>query len=533
MVVTQSVQKKLVTILALCALAFVVLSAPVISYVSFNNHTRNASDQQERLVEAVSQSASIAAYVQNETIAQDVLNGLMLDDEIRYVRLLGEEGFSAESEGIPPDQTMPETHLTEHILRSPVEPHEKIGSLMVWANEPLIRRRAIDSVKNDILLLVSLSVLFSIASILAANRLVGAPLRDLARQLSQARPGSSEVIRVGAAHQQDEIGLVANSVNSFLGITREALEAERDLRLKVEKLDRHYRNIFASTHVGIVVMDENGVLLHNNPVLLERIIPLSANDRSRLPEKAFFDLAFRRPVEAWTLVDSVREQGGTASADLELVSSDGSPAWVHCIVSSSRDKDTGEQLVEAVMYDVTSRIVEASKAQRMAQEDPLTGLQNRRGCELYFERTSSQAAGMSELAAMVLDLDGFKAVNDSLGHAAGDQLLKVIAQRLQACVRSDSDLVGRFGGDEFVVILNLPSKNADAVGRIAQKILDEVSRPIPMDGASDVSVGVSIGIACSRHFPGFDQLIKAADAAMYLVKSTGKNSFQFAKHADK
>ena len=128
-------------------------------------------------------------------------------------------------------------------------------------------------------------------------------------------------------------------------------------------------------------------------------------------------------------------------------------------------------------------------------------------------------------AVMFIDLDGFKAVNDTLGHDAGDYVLQQVAQRMLSCVRK-TDTVARIGGDEFLIIateINAPEN----VALIAEKVIKQVSQPVIFNGQQAV-VGASIGIALfPDHDKNMDQLIKQADEAMYRVKKAGRNGFCF------
>jgi diguanylate cyclase (GGDEF)-like protein len=128
-------------------------------------------------------------------------------------------------------------------------------------------------------------------------------------------------------------------------------------------------------------------------------------------------------------------------------------------------------------------------------------------------------------AIMFLDLDGFKNVNDTLGHDAGDYVLKQVAQRLLSCVR-ETDTVARVGGDEFLIIAT-EIHHPDNAAHIAEKVIQTVSQPIMINGEQAV-VGTSIGIALyPEHSEEMDRLIKLADEAMYKVKNAGKNNFRF------
>ena len=181
----------------------------------------------------------------------------------------------------------------------------------------------------------------------------------------------------------------------------------------------------------------------------------------------------------------------------------------------------------AVFGDVTEKKQAEEKIHYQANYDSLTGLPNR---QLFQDRLRSAIASAkrngAQLALLFIDLDRFKEVNDSAGHAAGDKLLIQVAKRLKECIR-ESDTLARLGGDEFTVILNNLSKNHD-VEAISRTMLELLERPFCLGGGIDAVISASIGIAL---YPtdGADDgtLVKNADAAMYRVKETGRNGFEF------
>lgn len=167
---------------------------------------------------------------------------------------------------------------------------------------------------------------------------------------------------------------------------------------------------------------------------------------------------------------------------------------------------------------------ELERVSMIAFYDQLTGLQNRRSFMLSFEQILDRAKRTQQgVACLFVDLDGFKAVNDTLGHQAGDYVLQMVAKAMRGLVRK-SDIVGRIGGDEFVIVLPMLAKPDDAVA-VADKILQVVARPIDIDGRI-AGVSASIGIS---HFPEdgvrAETLLQCADGAMYVAKKGGKNRY--------
>ena len=165
---------------------------------------------------------------------------------------------------------------------------------------------------------------------------------------------------------------------------------------------------------------------------------------------------------------------------------------------------------------------------KIAYHDPLTGLPNRKLFQEKLIQTVEWAEGADQIVALLfLDLDGFKAINDTEGHVVGDLLLKSVAQRLKGCLRN-SDTVARLGGDEFVVILTgIPG---DQVSRVAQKLLDTLAQPFVIQ-SKKVTVTTSVGISLyPSDGKGIETLIVEADQAMYRSKESGKNQYTFASH---
>lgn len=218
------------------------------------------------------------------------------------------------------------------------------------------------------------------------------------------------------------------------------------------------------------------------------------------------------------------------SAGTVLVRRDGSRVAIEDSAAPIVDRDGQASGAVIVFHDVTEARSMAMKMAHLAQHDFLTQLPNR----VLLNDRIAQAINLAErsgnaIALMFLDLDHFKDINDSLGHAAGDQLLQAVAERLLACVRN-SDTVSRNGGDEFVVLL-AEGRNMQDSSVTAQKIINALAKPFVID-QHELRVTCSIGISV---YPvdadNADALLKNADTAMYHAKEAGRNNYQFFKHA--
>ena len=206
--------------------------------------------------------------------------------------------------------------------------------------------------------------------------------------------------------------------------------------------------------------------------------------------------------------------------EYRLLAKDDSVVWVHEEAVLVRD-EAGEPLYwQGVFYDLTERKALEERLHYQAFHDSLTDLPNR---QLFMDRLG-QALRRSKrwhkrVAVLFMDLDGFKLVNDSLGHEAGDALLTLVAQRLRRCLRPE-DTLARFGGDEFVMLIEALDDPAQAV-RVAERIMEELRRPVIMEGRDlyvIASIGISLGGARTHDADG---LLREADTAMYRAKDTG------------
>lgn len=528
-----SLEYKLVLTLTLGALIFSVIAGALLFAHGYSQELDRNHSNIDNLAATVHSSASIAAFVRNDAIAKDVTEGLLLNPEILAVRIESNDGYRSVRWRNPATPEWDPDNEVQYALHSPTAQDKPIGSLHILTNAELIAEHARNTAFLQLLTLLAQCAVLVLLMVLVFRRLIGRPLADLERQLLSVQPGMQQRIEVPPKHTHSEIGLLAESVNSYLAASERAITAERLLHKRVESMEDHYHRIFESTGVGVMVLDMDGTLINCNAVLRNRILSATAPLNPAGPgliQHGFFSLVFTHPERAWALVERARSSGQIAAADLELHEPNGQRHWVHCIFSVHQPSNGGFPFIEAVLYDVTSRREREETALRTAERDALTDVINRRGAESYIDRAIADARECEAgVTLLYLDLDGFKEINDRHGHSAGDTVLVEVTNRLARLRQRSSDLLSRMGGDEFVIVSYDCRKHDAVVTELANAIIAVLAEPVRLDCGESVLIGVSIGIAC---FPddGNDRhtVLLAADQAMYQAKRCGRNRYVYA-----
>jgi diguanylate cyclase (GGDEF)-like protein/PAS domain S-box-containing protein len=311
----------------------------------------------------------------------------------------------------------------------------------------------------------------------------------------------------------------------FRSISRDITErkkAEEALKDSEEK----YRTLIENINDVFYALDAQGNISYVSPVV-ERYTHYKVSD---LIGKPFTPLIY--PDDLPALLESFNRlvSGQLEPWEFRIVDKDGRVIFVR--TSSRPLYENGEIVgITALMTDITERKQMEQKLEEMATHDFLTGLPNR---ILLTDRFTIAAAlshrNKARLAVMSLDLDKFKTINDTLGHAAGDQVLKTVATRITGLIRA-SDTLARVGGDEFVLVM-LETKRKEDAAFIAQKILDAFAEPLLIDGHL-LNLSTSIGIAVyPEDAADLETLVKKSDAAMYYSKGHGRNQFKFFSDGD-
>ncbi|MFW6193263.1 MAG: diguanylate cyclase domain-containing protein, partial [Gemmatimonadota bacterium] len=316
------------------------------------------------------------------------------------------------------------------------------------------------------------------------------------------------------------IGVVLSETFFLADIAWEACIGVGALLLLVDEKDRLHREslrnrrrfeaLFEHSGDGILVVDADGRIRAANPAASEMV----GAGRDDLDGRTLLDLF----ADDAALPSGPSDVAGRAGLSVETVCRSGSGDEFPVELTISAYEVDGTPAMQVLLRDVSTRRALMDRLEHRATHDPLTDLPNR---QYVFDELSRALAMMerdeARPAVLFLDLDQFKEVNDTYGHAAGDELLVAVADRLRDTVR-ETELVGHFGGDEFVLVLHWCESEEDLRG-VGRRIADAIAEPFRA-GGRELELTASIGGALARPGDGPDELIRRADAAMYRAKAS-------------
>lgn len=316
-------------------------------------------------------------------------------------------------------------------------------------------------------------------------------------------------------------GAVAALIAMLGWVTADKEAAEARTRQR----ERYFSALVARSRDITVVADPDGRLRYASPAFARALGYDGPTDRLTVDDLV-------SPDDLQVLSDALqRLRADTDGADtsngppvvqteLRLRTADGATQWYEAVIADLLD-DPDVRGIVANLRDIAARKEAEDRLAHAASHDPLTGLANRTLTLDLADRMLARASRDGHpVLALYVDVDDFKEVNDTHGHAVGDRVLEEVAVRLTRAVR-DGDVVGRLGGDEFVVVAAGPFPDDEPTG-LAQRVLDALARPIALgDGVAPLHVGASIGVASAVAPPAAD-LLRDADLALYRAKASGK-----------
>jgi diguanylate cyclase (GGDEF)-like protein/PAS domain S-box-containing protein len=517
-----------ITIVVVLIALLVAGVASVISYrYTYSQTFSQARHTLTKLAETVQPTASIAVFIDNREIADEVISGLTRHEFVEAVFLTGQSGLNVKNGAASVQENRADAVFLQ--LESPFTPGEMVGKLTLLPKRTLIESKAQKNALTVALLLGGFTVLIALVVTQIVQYMFIQPLRQVTTSLNAIIPGDTVLVLAPKNHQKDEIGELTQYLSHLLGIVKQKLDAERSLREEYQGLERRFRMIFERAGIGIFLLDSNGRLLMANNSF-KKLIGATYDQQIESCTKNCLSSIFQDSEAVEQMLNEVVTQSTSASGDLLLnVNADGEDRWVHCLFTRVLD-ETGEALLgETIMQGIINDITDRKKREQIitfqAEHDPLTHLLNRRSVEEKLRAALRKAeAGDYCITLFMIDLDKFKPINDTYGHEAGDRVLIEVARRLTGCLRQ-ADVVGRLGGDEFLAA-TIGTYSPDGTHKVAEKLLHSLGEEIAVQGGVAVCIGASIGISLSSiHGTDLDELVSKADRAMYQVKSSGRNGY--------
>ncbi len=444
-------------------------------------------------------------------------------------RVFAELQRTFESFSTSMNQLLQSSNATRASMAKMLELQQQITSTIATRIRPTLTRYSEDT-RNRMdtqmirVLLVAggMSLVLSLLAVLAGRyvrRSIVDPIQQLATGADAVAAGNLDhrvVIDTG-----DEYSALAKNFNHMV----DQLQGTTVSKTLHEEQETQLRTLLDGVHdYAIFSVDDQGFVTKWNQASA-RILGYEAEDMQGVSfARIFKDVQYSRVA---------RDQGmlaiastGRFESDTILLRKNGDEFEANVVVTPLSTGDGGIKGYSVVVRDITERMKAERHIEQLATKDTLTGLSNR---SMLMEQMNTAIAralrSQNQLVLMFIDLDHFKAVNDTLGHAAGDELLRECAKRLTECVR-EVDIVARLGGDEFVVLLTDVTDTA-IVAPIADRMLKLLTTPYHLHG-HDAQTSASIGI-CFYPADGNDvtALMKNADIAMYHAKELNRNNYQF------
>ncbi len=509
-------------------------------YLDYQDQVDEVERKIGLLIEVALPPAERAIYTLDNELAEEVATGLMLYDFILNVTLkdeLGNEVASKEREAKPSNTRWITKLIRDEFVSYGARLQMPDGSDSYGFIDVVIDMdRVFEGLYKHSGLLMSTGLIRSSILVfglfIAFHYMLTKPLIRINNEIKEINPGSpgEQRLSVPKSHKTDEFDQLVHSANQLLDTVDLALSKRRAVEVVLRKSEEHVRQIIDSLPVWVGARNSDGHYIFANKALADFLG--TTPDAMRGSHVSDFRHHCLTGVETATTIDAkvIESKAGSKTIEEKWSSASGEECDMHTYIMPMEFYD------ETVALVVSSDISELKSTQEqmayMAYHDALTKLPNRSYMVERLKKEIDKADSAAEFGALLfIDLDQFKNINDSLGHPAGDAILKSVAERLSASIR-DCDWVCRLGGDEFVVVLTeLGEDRSIAVARAeayAELLRGELAQGRHLYQDIELHVTGSIGIVM---FPDGNtsphELLRFADTAMYKVKDAGRDAVEF------
>ena len=507
---------QVIGIALIVGLCFVLLTA----YLTEQYTQRSVSQRIHELITTVESTVQIACFTKDQPLALEVASGLARNSEVFGVVIVGGAEILAERHKESADserRRLAEKRRIAKPIASPFDSSQVVGEIIIDPDPEIVRKRVREN-GGFVALLLGFQLLVVMTAVVAAVLLwIVRPIKQMSDKLHVMDAYSIEPLSIPPGQESTEIGRLAADINQLGQRLVASRDEERHLHLQREVGERKYRAIFENADSGIFVVNSRMVLESCNQAFYRQLGLAKPNKEINLPR-----LHWRKPEAFVELIERCAALNRQESDDFEYVVNEKEVRWFSVTVMQ-----VGNRLIQGQLTDISRHKLAELSAQQEAITDSLTGLLNRAGFlqRLDEEIFACESEGQAGFALLIIDIDGFRRVNESLGLASGDQILSITASRLRSCLKN-TDVISRLGNDSFGVILRCAS-NEKLAANVGMRI-SLILRGFFEVGNTSLQLGASIGITL---FPndGHDRetLLRNAEMALDHARMLGTGRYSF------
>jgi diguanylate cyclase (GGDEF)-like protein/PAS domain S-box-containing protein len=507
-----------------------VIAASLLAAVVAVTYTAYATSQRahraselrfSELLDTVQSTLAVACFANDTTLAGELAQGLLSNSDVLAIRISTEQELLTDKhrlQAIAPANAV----ALKRLIYSPFDGTKQVGQILLTPDPQMIEARIREEVWLAAIQLIWQLGMVTVAMVVIMLMFIVRPIKAMSYRLHQMDATLGERLATPKRHLKTEIGQLVIDINALANRLTGALTIEHSLRLQGEIDAKKYHTIFDNAESGLFLLDSQGTLISWNPAFA-RLFEMGQQPTGLAPPSINIrQLPWQHPNQVNELFQAARQHNSAVAKEVQTLLPEGTQRWINLVLRAVADN-----LLQGLVHDVSHLKESEASARQQAITDPLTGLVNRLGLEsrLHTHVQDYANSKTSGFALLLINLDGFRNINEGMGLPAGDNILQTTTSRLSACLKSD-DTLARLAADNFGIILNHVTLG-DVVDQVVSRILQTIRQPYFVDG-SPVNLHASIGITL---FPGdgFDvpTLLRQTELALDSAKSAGGDAHVF------